>query len=160
MEKRGDILTAKEYLEQAYALDRQVALLLLKVDKLRERIRGRGVSYDGVGVSGGTTDVLGDTITKIIEYEHTADTIIDKLVDKRLEIERTISMLPNSVQREILERRYLLYQPWETHFDKKTGDKVVGIDEAMNYSVRQVFRIHGEALKSMSVNVSEWQSKL
>lgn len=148
-------MTAKEFLSQAYKLDRQAEMLLAKADKLRESLYGRGISYDGSKVKGGVSGDMSGVIEKVIEYERQTDEVIDRLVAKRLEIERAIAAVPDEVQREVLERRYLLYQPWETFFDKRTGEKIIGIDEAMHYSVRQIYRIHGEAL--MSVNVSECQ---
>ena len=103
---------------------------------------------------------MSGVIDKVIEYERQADEVIDRLVEKRLEIERAISAVPDDVQREVLERRYLLYQPWETYFDKRTGEKIVGIDEAMNYSARQIYRFHGEALQTVSQYVSECQLRM
>lgn len=156
-------MTAKKYLNQAYYIDREINLTLAKADKLRRSLYGRAVTYDSTdGVrSSSDKDVIGKTIEKIDEYERKANEMIDRLVEKRIEIENTIKAVPDSVQREVLERRYLLFQEWESHFDTKTGEKVTGIDEEMHYSVRQIYRIHGDALKwlsvHMSVNVSECQ---
>lgn len=153
-------MTAKKYLNQAYYIDREVNLTLAKADKLRQSLYGRAVAYDSTAVqSSGDKDTLGRTFEKIDEYERKANELIDSLIKKRIEIENTIKAVPDSAQREVLERRYLLFQEWESHFDTKTGEKVTGIDEEMHYSVRQIYRIHGDALKwlsvHMSVNVSE-----
>lgn len=153
-------MTTKEYLNQAYYIDREINLTLAKADKLRQSLYGRAVTYDSTAVqSNGDKNTLGRTFEKIDEYERKANEKIDRLVEKRIEIENTIKAVPDSVQREVLERRYLLFQEWESHFDTKTGEKVTGIDEEMHYSVRQIYRIHGDALKwlsvHMSVNVSE-----
>ena len=150
-------MTAQEYLNQAYYLDRRAEMLIAKADKLRTSLYGRGVSYDGSRVKGGVSGDLSAVIDKAIEYERQADEAIETLVKKWLEIERVIAAVTNDVQREVLERRYLLYQPWETFFDKRTGEKIIGIDETMNYSVRQIYRIHGEALQVVSQYVSECQ---
>lgn len=155
-------MTTKEYLNQAYYIDREINLILAKADKLRQSLYGRAVAYDSTAVqSSGDKDTLGRTFEKIDEYERKANKLIDSLIEKRIEIENTIKAVPDSVQREVLERRYLLFQEWESHFDTKTGEKVTGIDEEMHYSVRQIYRIHGDALKwlsvHMSVNVSECQ---
>lgn len=150
-------MTVKEYLSQAYYLDRRAEMLIAKADKLRTSLYGRGVSYDGSRVKGGASGDLSAVIDKVIEYERQADEVIESLVKKRLEIEHVIAAVTDDVQREVLERRYLLYQPWETFFDKRTGEKIIGIDETMNYSVRQIYRIHGEALQVVSQYVSECQ---
>lgn len=145
-------MTAKEFLSQAYKLDRQAEMLLAKADKLRASLYGRGISYDGSKVKGGVNGDMSGVIEKVIEYERQTDEVIDRLVAKRLEIERAIAAVPDEVQREVLERRYLLYQPWDSYYDKHTGDYVKGIYESMHYSRRQMFRIHGEALCSVSLN--------
>lgn len=152
-------MTAKEYLSQVYEIDRQINLILAKVDKLRNSLYGKGQKLDdtGGGKFSGNGDVLGDTITLIIDYENKANNLINKLIRSRIDIEKVIQLMPDPAQREVLERRYLLFQPWESYFDTKTGEKIIGIDEAMHYSSRQIYRIHGKALMWVSVNVSECQ---
>lgn len=152
-------MTAKEYLGQVYYIDREVNMTLAKVDKLRKSLYGKGQKFDDVGGSKSSqnSDEIGDVIATVIDYENKANALIDKLIKARIEIETAIKLVPDSIQREVLERRYLLFQPWETYFDIKTGDKIIGIDEAMHYSSRQIYRIHGKALLWVSVNVSECQ---
>lgn len=145
-------MTPKEYLSQAYRLDRQAALLIAKAEKLRESLYGRGISYDSDKVKSTCGGDMSSVIGKVIEYEQQADDLIEKLVSKRMEIEKAIAAVPDEAQREVLERRYLLYQPWETYFDKRTGEKIIGIDEAMCYSARQIYRIHGDALTAIDVS--------
>ena len=153
-------MTAKEYLNRAYYIDREINLTLAKADKLRQSLYGRAVAYDSTGgvKSSGAKDTLGRTFEKIDEYERKANELIDKLVEKRIEIENTIKAVPDSVQREVLERRYLLFQEWDSGYDRNTGEYKKGIYEEMHFSRRQIFRIHGEALKavSMALNGIEW----
>ena len=152
-------MTAKEYLNQAYYIDREINLILAKADKLRQSLYGRAVTYDSTAVqSSGDKDTLGRTFEKIDEYERKANEMIDRLVEKRIEIENTIKAVPDSVQREVLERRYLLFQEWDSGYDRNTGEYKKGIYEEMHFSRRQIFRIHGEALNavSMALNGIEW----
>lgn len=143
-------MTAKEYLNQAYYIDREINLTLAKADKLRQSLYGRAVTYDSTAVqSNGDKDVIGKTIEKIDEYERKANEMIDRLIEKRIEIENTIKAVPDSVQREILERRYLLFQEWDSGYDRNTGEYKKGIYEEMDYSRRQIFYLHGEALKNI-----------
>lgn len=150
-------MTPKDYLSRAYALDRKAAMLISKACKLRENLYGRGISYDSDKVKSTCSGDLSGVIAKVDEYERKADEVIAELVEKRLEIEAVISAVPDEVQREVLERRYLLYQSWETYFDKRTGERVIGIDESMNYSARQIYRFHGEALIWIKSHVSKCQ---
>lgn len=148
-------MTAKEYLNQAYHLDRQAEMLIAKAEKLRSSLYGKGVSYDGSKVKGGTSGDLSDTVAQVIEYEQQATDVIEKLIGKRIEIERVIAAVPDADQREVLERRYLLYQPWDSYYDKHTGVYVKGIYESMSYSRRQIFYLHGLGLKSVALHCIE-----
>ena len=149
-------MTTKEYLNQAYYIDREINLILAKADKLRQSLYGRAVTYDSTEVqSNEDKDTLGRTFEKIDEYERKANELIDSLIKKRIEIESTIKAVPDSVQREVLERRYLLFQEWDSGYDRNTGEYKKGIYEEMHFSRRQIFYLHGEALKSIALNCIE-----
>jgi len=149
-------MTAKEYLQQAYLLDRKAEMLRAKAQRLRESLYGRGAATDTVKVKSSSQSTLEAAIAQVEEYESQADKIIIELVQRRLEIEQAIAAVPDEVQREVLERRYLMYQPWDSYYDKHTGVYVKGIYESMNYSRRQIFRLHGAALKSVALDGIEW----
>lgn len=149
-------MTAKEYLNQAYYIDREINLTLAKADKLRQSLYGRAVAYDSTAVqSSGDKDTLGRTFEKIDEYERKANELIDSLIEKRIEIENTIKAVPDSVQREVLERRYLLFQEWDSGYDRNTGEYKKGICEEIKYSRAQIFRIHGKALEFVNMRLNE-----
>jgi hypothetical protein len=137
---------AKRYLSQAYIIDRRIKITLEKSERLRRSLYGRSGAEVG-GSPNCSGDSLGRAVAKVIEYEQNADRLIDRLVSLRLEIERSIAELPDPIHREILERRYLLYQPWESHFDKQSGEFIKGIADDMGYSRRAIFEHHGQALK-------------
>ena len=143
-------MTAKEYLSQAYKLDKQAGMILQKAEALRKSLYGRGQNSES-GKSTPSGDSLAKAIARVMDYEHKADEIIDKLIDMRIEIENAIASVPDPIQREVLERRYLMYQPFEGGYDKKTGLYIKGIDEAMGYSVRQVYRLHRYGLQKVKV---------
>lgn len=153
-------MTAKEYLNQAYEIDREINMTLVKVDKLRNSLYGKGQQLDDVGDSKSScsSDHIGDTVALVIDYENKANELIDKLIRARIEIEKAIQLVPDSVQREVLERRYLLFQPWDSGYDKATGEYKKGIYETMHFSRRQIFYLHGEALKNFALNCIELHS--
>lgn len=135
-------MTAKEYLRQAYIIDRKIKLGAEKLAEMRAALYGRGVSCENDGskhVRRGNG--FENALLRVMEQEERLDAEIDQLTAKRAEIEKTIAAVPDPVQREVLTRRYLLYQKWED------------IAEAMNYSERHIRRLHGYALKNMSLNV-------
>lgn len=153
-------MTAKEYLGQVYYIDREINMTLAKADKLRKSLYGKGQKFDDVGGSkfSCSSDHIGDTVALVIDYESKANALIDKLIKARIEIETAIKLVPDSVQREVLERRYLLFQPWDSGYDKVTGEYKKGIYETMNFSRRQIFYLHGEALKNFALNCIELHS--
>ena len=153
-------MTAKEYLNQAYKIDRRIKINNAKILKMRECLDYKGQA-ENTGTSHGsaTADGMPDTVCAIIDYEQRVQALTDALTKLYLEIENAIQSISDPVQREVLERRYLLYQAWESHYDRISGEYIKGIAEDMRYSARQIFRIHGEALRNVSVNVSECQLK-
>nr|DAH36897.1 MAG TPA: Protein of unknown function (DUF1492) [Caudoviricetes sp.] len=122
---------------------------------MKESLCGKNIEMNDAPSSNHGTDTLGKSICKVMEYEEKANRLIDRLVELRLEIETVIETISNSEQKEVLERRYLLFQPWESYYDKNKEIYIKGIAEEMGYSVRQIYRIHGEALKN--INVSQCQ---
>ena len=136
-------MTPKEFLQQAYFIDRQIQLDLEKLSAMRSALFGKGVNH----VSGGTScerhgNGVENAYIRVLAYDEKINAEIDKLSRKREEIEKVIDRIPDKTEREILSRRYLLFQKW---------DKIA---EDMGYSKRHVFRIHGTVLKKMSLNVT------
>lgn len=130
-------MTAKEYLQQAYIIDRRIKLDTEKLAAARSALYGKTARYDSDGSKpvprGNATE---SAVLRVMELEERLNREIDELTAKQQEIELTVNAVPDEVQREVLTRRYLLYQKWEI------------IAEEMCYSERQVFRIHGSALRA------------
>lgn len=154
-------MTVKAYLQQAYMLDRKIKLDKDKEAAMRSAIYGKGITYDSDG-SQHTAPADNSTdraIVEVMDYQRRINAEICELVEKRIEIERVINSVPDDIQRDVLSRRYLLYQDWESHYNKYTGEYIKGIAEELGYEVRQIYRFHGRALayiqKNMSVNVSK-----
>lgn len=147
-------MTAKEYLSQAYKLDKQADMILQKAEALRKSLYGRGQNYENTGHNS-NTDGIAKAIEKVSDYERRADEIIGRLVDMRIKIETTISLVPDPIQREVLERRYLLYQSWDGFYDKISGQYIRGICEIMGYSRSQVFKHHRKGLETVKMRLKE-----
>lgn len=129
-------MTAKEYLQQAYIIDRRIKLDTEKLAAARSALYGKTARYDSDGSKtvprGNATE---SAVLRVMELEERLNREIDELTAKRQEIELTVNAVPDEVQREVLTRRYLLYQKWEI------------IAEEMNYGVRHVHKIHSTALQ-------------
>lgn len=152
-------MTAKEYLSQAYKLDRKADMLRQKADALRKSVYIRNQNYENSGHR-----ISSDGFNKILEeaddYDCKADEIADTLADIRSEIKNIINLISDSVQRDILEYRYLMYMRFESGYDKKTGKYEVGIDEKIGYCARHMYRHYNKALQEIDrilKNVSECQ---
>lgn len=130
-------MTAKEYLQQAYALDRKITADLERLSEMRFAAYGRGIRYSSDGsqhTKGGNS--VENSLLRIAEFEERIDAEIDLLIKKREEIRHGIEAVPDPVQREVLTRRYLRFQKWGA------------IARATGYSKRHVYRIHNEAVKN------------
>ena len=134
-------MTAKEFLSQAFLLNRQIRLDTLRLEAMRSALYGRSAGFgsDGSGRSLSGDNRTENAIAKTLDFEDRLNAEIDKLVDKKLEIDRAISAVPDAVQREVLTRRYLLFQKWER------------IAEEMQMDLRWIFRIHSKALNQLTI---------
>ena len=133
-------MTAKEYLNQAYWLDRRIDSKLEQLSALRDTATKTTAVMDGEVVSH-TRNVhsLQDVIAKIIDMQEEINSDIDALVDLKRDIMRTIREIEDPESQTVLELRYLCFKRWEE------------ISVIMNYSVRRVYQIHDEALEIIPV---------
>lgn len=132
-------MTKKEYLSQVYKMDKRIRILQGKVEKLRASLEYHSPSLESGG-GGGSPDKMPDTISKIMEYEQHAAQLQAAYVDKYIEIDRAIHSVEDTTLREVLERRYLLYQKWEQ------------IAAEMHKDIRWIYRLHGRALDCMKID--------
>lgn len=103
---------------------------------------GKTARYDN---DGGTHERKGNPVEnaycQLADYNAEADRLFREFTAARKRTEDLISSVPDPVQREVLTRRYIIGQRWDE------------IAESMKYSVRHITRLHGIALKNMSLNV-------
>ena len=134
-------MTTKEYLKQVYRLDRRIELDRLKIEKLRAVLDYKPPS--GGSGSGSSADRIPDTLAKIIEYEEQAERLKKIYIEIYETADQAVKAVENPVLREVLERRYFLYQKWEE------------IASEMHYSVDNVYKLHGKALQKITLNYSK-----
>lgn len=129
-------MNTKAYLNQIKRLDMMINNKLAEIYRLKNMASGIFISTDSERVqASGNKDRLGNTVAKIIDLERETDELIDILFDKRNNIIKQIDSLKNSDYYQILALRYVNYNTFNDISDK-TG-----------WSIRQVFRLHGEALR-------------
>lgn len=108
-------MDAKEFLSRAYLLELQIQTMMQQIEKLRalaSRVSG-GIRKDVVKHDRKTTG-MEDTVLKIVEEEEKLTLKIDELVNIKREIREVLDRVEDQSQRLILEKRYLLFQDWET----------------------------------------------
>lgn len=132
-------MTAKEYLSQAYWLDKIINNKLEQASNLREHATRATSRYTAERVSG-TSDrcPMENAMVKLIDLENEINADIDKLVDLKQEINNIIANVSNNKYRLILEFRYIQGKAWEE------------IADELGYNIRWVFRMHGSALVEIS----------
>ena len=133
-------MTPKEYLNQAYWLDRRIDSKLEQLSALRDTATKTTAVMDGEVVSH-TRNIhsLQDVIAKIIDMQEEINSDIDALVDLKRDIVRTIKGIENPEYQTLLELRYLCFKRWEE------------ISVVMNYNLRHIYRLHDEALEKVIV---------
>ena len=132
-------MNAKEYLKQAFYLDKRINSKLEQVESLSALATKATTTLSDMpkdpnkGISR-----LGDTIAKIIDLQEEINKDIDKLVDLKAEIVGIIKRIDNKELQVILEKRYLCFE---------TGEKIA---VEMTYDIRHIHRLHNLGLKETS----------
>ena len=134
-------METKEYLEQARNINIQIDSKLEQVSALRQLAIKASSTISPVPPSG-TPDPhrLEKTITRMMDMEHEVDEDIDHLVQLKADIMKAVSRVPDDRERVVLELRYLAFKDWAS------------IADAIGLPVRQVYRLHDEALKHIEIH--------
>lgn len=133
-------MTGKQYLQQAYSLDKTIESDLRELARLRDlRTSIPGGGYGKERVAGGKTGTsrTEDVVIKIIDLESKINHDIDRLIDTKRDMIDKINQMEDSTEQLILRYRYINFMPWEV------------IKDELGYTdIRWVFRLHARALDS------------
>lgn len=131
-------MDTKEYLGQAYKIDRRIDSKLEQLESLHALVTKTGSAISDMPRGGGR-DVhrMERTLVKIADMENEVREEMELLVDLKAEIMERIGRVPDGEQRTLLEQRYLCFKTWEQ------------IAVQMGYHIRHVYRLHAEALESI-----------
>lgn len=131
-------MDAKAYLSQVRKYDRLINNKLETIASLRSLVTSVTIELKSdVVQSSGTKDKMANTIDRIVDLEREIDADIDQLVNLKREIMSVIDKVEDPILIDILYKRYFRYEKWEE----------IAIE--MNYSYRQVTRLHGQALQEV-----------
>lgn len=129
-------MTTKEYLMQIKRMEKIIDNKLSELYRLRQLVSSISISTDGERVmSSGSMDKMGDSVAKIVDLEYSVAGTISQYTELRQKIISQIDSLKNYEYYSVLFSRYV------------SNNEFWKIADEMGYSERQVFRIHGNALK-------------
>ena len=133
-------MKAKAYLEQARNINIQIDSKLEQVSALRQLAIKASSTLSPVPPSGTPNPHrLEETIARMMDMEQEVDEAIDGLVELKADITKAISRVPDARERVVLELRYLAFKDWAS------------IADALGLHIRQVYRLHDEALKHIEI---------
>ena len=133
-------MTAREHLSQAHRLDQRIDAKIAQVANLNELATKCTSTLTGMPRNPNRgSSTMADAVAKIVDLQAEINRDIDHLVDLKREMVTVIKAVAHIEHQTLLEKRYLCYQTWEQ----------IAVD--MGYSVRQVYRLHDEALEDVVV---------
>lgn len=133
-------MTAKQYLRQAYRLNDLINSDLAELEQLK--VLSTSVSSPNLSGMPGSGQRKQEApfvnpILKIIDLENYINAEIDRFVDLKKEIRTVIFQVPDNSQKLCLKLRYIQFLKWEA------------VATEMNLSLKQVHRIHNDALQAV-----------
>lgn len=135
-------MTPKEYLKQAYRIDKRIDKEVLRLKELRELAGcAQTVSYRELisSPNRNTEAPFVKVMEKVYLLENHINQQIDKYVDLKRQMSDAIDALPNPDQNLVLSYRYVHGWTWEQ------------IAEELNADRSTVLRWHAKALKLFEV---------
>lgn len=126
----------KKQLQEYYWLQKNIKKLEEKLLELETESKRITVRYT-IGSKSQSSDKLGEIVAKIVDVQEKINDLTVKAYEQAMAIEKAILALP-SRERYLMRLRYIECMSWTE------------IMEEMNYSWRQIHRIHAEALKSLA----------
>jgi hypothetical protein len=135
-------MTAKQYLRQAYRLNELINSHIRELESLKLLSTSLpGTDFSQERVQGGQLpgDRISNIIAKIVDLEKQVNDEIDSFIELKKEVHDVINAVTSPNERLMLRCRYIEFLTWE-----QTADR-------MAYSIKQVHRIHSEALQNVIV---------
>lgn len=132
-------MSPKAFLNRAFYINQRINSKVEQIASLNALANKVTTTYSQAPASGSHNNhKMEDIIIKIVTMEEDINSDIDALLDVKAEIIGAINAVENEEHRPILEKRYLSLESWEN------------IAADMNYGIRNVFILHGKALKSFA----------
>jgi len=132
-------MTAKQWLNRARRIDREIRTLEEVITSTRERLESVTQSYSGDGAQSSKDPHKFD---RLVELESLVNEKINEQIQIKTEILEAISQIRDRRQRMVLMEYYVNMKTWEQ----------VAVD--IGHSYQHTHRIHGYALRSIEKIIS------
>lgn len=138
-------MTAKDYLKDIRKLDLEIQTLQEQICLLRKNAEGLRAMELSDMPKGGKGKDLSDYVAEIADLQMVCVQHVSELIMKKQEAIERIMSIDGSELRNVLLLRYIQCKEWDEIADK------------LQYNLRTIFRLHGEALKEFGDVVSNCQ---
>ncbi len=132
-------MNAKDFLMRGINLERRVETIKEQIEHYKTLVNDCSVTYSDSPKSTASNYKLEECTQKIMDLQEELCSAMADLVDVTCEIGKAIQKLDNYDYQDLLVNRYVLGKTWEK------------IAEDMNYGIRNVHRLHGEALREIKI---------
>jgi len=134
-------MSAKELLRSVREAENKYRISKELAERSRYKLAYRGQEISGADKSPVSRDnTYENNLVNMIDLDERAKKDKTAFLKLRAEALNVINSLDDPKEQEVLIHRYIFYEHWEQ------------IAKQMNYSVRQIHRFHGQALKKLSQN--------
>ena len=138
-------MTAKDYLKDIRKLDLEIQTLQEQISLLRKNAEGLRAMELSDMPKGGRGKDLSDYVAEIADLQMVCVQHVSELIMKKQDAIERIMSIDGSELRNVLLLRYIQCKEWDEIADK------------LQYNLRTIFRLHGEALKEFGDVVSNCQ---
>ena len=129
-------MTAKEYLQRAWQIDRRIQDKMNQAERLKEMATKVTTTLSGMpGSASHDNHKMDGAIATMMDMAKEIETETERLLRVKTETMQTIWAVEDTTCRTLLELRYISFLPWET------------IADDMDVSKRRVLQLHTKALK-------------
>ena len=133
----------KEYLNQIRYTNQEIQSRVEERNELRRAVMIKTSSFQTDKVQESGTTNFDDKYMKFIEVSEDINEQVDELFNLRLRVSNEIDRLEKPEHRILLRMRYINLKTFEE------------IAVSMRYDIRQVHRLHGNALQAFSERVTK-----
>lgn len=138
-------MTAKDYLKDIRKLDLEIQTLQEQISLLRKNAEGLRAMELSDMPKGGKGKDMSDYVAEIADLQMVCVQHVSELIMKKQDAIERIMSIDGSELRNVLLLRYIQCKEWDEIADK------------LQYNLRTIFRLHGEALKEFGDVVSNCQ---